>query len=530
MTTVPARDGVKHNPSGLCKDTSSALVQHCRGERVPVQNCCAAPLVLPGSSRRSWFGQTLSLGVAACLGQWAVPAPAQTSAQTPQHTSGAGMLTRPIPSTGELLPAVGLGSWITFNVGNDSVARDACTEVVRAFFAGGGRLIDSSPMYGSSQPTIGYALAKLGQPKALFSAEKVWIGDAGQGVAQLDASRTFWGVPRFDLVQVHNLLAWREHLPRLLALKAAGQLRYVGITTSEGRRHGDIEQVMRTQPIDFVQLSYNLLDREAETRLLPLAQERGIAVIVNRPFREGALLAQLRRHRLPGWAMELGCDGWAQAALKFIVSHPAVTCAIPATSQVAHVRQNLGAMRGPIQRWPLDGRLGGLGLAGATGFAAWAFVWQRYVPINWGAQAMAVALALEAVLVLVLVLVLGVIAQPCSALEPSYTLSPLRWRVGLGLIVGAAVLYPGIALIAGRPWTQGEWVGVAVDPTVLALLGWLLCAVPLTRLARIGWWATALTALALGLASAATLATMGAMEAWPLSVALLLILMTLRRL
>jgi diketogulonate reductase-like aldo/keto reductase len=344
VTTVPARDGVKHNPSGLCKDTRSALVQHCRRERVPVQNCCAAPPVLPCSSRRSWFGQTLSLGVAAGLGQLALPA----SAQTQQQTSGAGLLARPIPSTGELLPAVGLGSWITFNVGNDSVARDASTEVVRAFFAGGGRLIDSSPMYGSSQPTIGYALAKLGQPKALFSAEKVWIGDVGQGAAQLEASRTFWGVSRFDLVQVHNLLAWREHLPRLLALKAAGQLRYVGITTSEGRRHADIEQVMRTQPIDFVQLSYNLLDREAEARLLPLAQDRGIAVIVNRPFREGALLEQLRRHRLPGWAAELGCDGWAQAALKFIVSHPAVTCAIPATSQVAHVRQNLGAMRGPM--------------------------------------------------------------------------------------------------------------------------------------------------------------------------------------
>jgi diketogulonate reductase-like aldo/keto reductase len=344
VTTVPARDGVKHNPSGLGNDTSVSFAPNSQGETVECQNRCAAPPVLPCSSRRSWFGQTLSLGVAAGLGQWAMPA----SAQTPQHTSGAGLLARPIPSTGELLPAVGLGSWITFNVGNDSVARDASTEVVRAFFAGGGRLIDSSPMYGSSQPTIGYALAKLGQPKALFSAEKVWIGDAGQGAAQLEASRTFWGVPRFDLVQVHNLLAWREHLPRLLERKAAGQLRYVGITTSEGRRHGDIEQVMRTQPIDFVQLSYNLLDREAEARLLPLAQDRGIAVIVNRPFREGALLAQLRRHRLPGWATELGCDGWAQVALKFIVSHPAVTCAIPATSQVAHVRQNLGAMRGPM--------------------------------------------------------------------------------------------------------------------------------------------------------------------------------------
>jgi hypothetical protein len=175
------------------------------------------------------------------------------------------------------------------------------------------------------------------------------------------------------------------------------------------------------------------------------------------------------------------------------------------------------------KRWPLVWRLGGLGLAAAAGLAAWAFVWQRYVPINWGAQALAVALALAAVLVLVL------IAQPRSALAPSHTLSRLRWWVGLGLMACVAVLYPGLALLAGRPWTQGEWVGMAVDPTVLALLGWLLCAVPLTPLARICWWATVVTALALGLASAATLATMGAMEAWPLSLALLLIVLTLRK-
>jgi diketogulonate reductase-like aldo/keto reductase len=151
-----------------------------------------------------------------------------------------------------------------------------------------------------------------------------------------------------DLMQVHNLLAWQDHLPRLLEMKAAGQLRYVGITTSHGRRHAELEHILRTQPIDFVQLSYNLLDREAEQRLLPLAQERRIAVIVNRPFRQGALLEQLRRHPLPGWAAEIQCDSWAQVALKFVVSHPAVTCAIPATSQVAHVRQNMGAARGHL--------------------------------------------------------------------------------------------------------------------------------------------------------------------------------------
>jgi diketogulonate reductase-like aldo/keto reductase len=266
-------------------------------------------------------------------------------------------LTRPIPSSGEALPLIGLGSWITFNVGGDVAARAASVEVVRAFFAEGGRMIDSSPMYGSSQPTIGYALAQIGRPAALFSAEKVWVGDGARGAAQMEASRAYWGVARFDLMQVHNLLAWQEHLPRLFEMKAAGRLRYVGITTSEGRRHAEIEQVMRSQPIDFVQLSYNLLDREAEQRLLPLAQQRGIAVIVNRPFREGALLRQLARHPLPGWAAEIDCQHWAQVALKFAVSHPAVTCAIPATSQVAHLRQNMAAARGRLPDAALRSRM-----------------------------------------------------------------------------------------------------------------------------------------------------------------------------
>ena len=263
----------------------------------------------------------------------------------PDARAAAPMMRR-IPSSGEALPVVGLGSWITFNVGNDTAAREACVAVVRAFFAADGRLIDSSPMYGSSQPTIGHALAQLGHPAALFSAEKVWVGDGARGAAQIEASRAYWGVPRFDLMQVHNLLAWQQHLPQLFEMKAAGRLRYVGITTSEGRRHVEIEQVMRTQPIDFVQISYNLLDREVEQRILPLAMERGIAVIVNRPFREGALLRQLSRHRLPGWAVDIDCQVWAQVALKFVVTHPAVTCAIPATSQVAHLRQNMAASLG----------------------------------------------------------------------------------------------------------------------------------------------------------------------------------------
>ena len=272
-----------------------------------------------------------------------------TACLLPQHVHAqAWPLTRSVPSSGEALPVIGLGSWITFNVGNDRVARDSCAEVMRAFFAAGGRMIDSSPMYGSSQDVIGDGLRKLGKPAALFAADKVWISSGARGPEQIETSRRRWDVQRFDLLQVHNLLSWEEHLRTLQAMKAEGRLRYVGITTSEGRRHGDVERIMRSQTIDFVQITYNVLDREVEARILPLARERGIGVIVNRPFREGALLKQVQRHPLPGWAAEIECANWAQVLLKFIVSHPAITCAIPATSNVAHVRENMAAARGPL--------------------------------------------------------------------------------------------------------------------------------------------------------------------------------------
>jgi diketogulonate reductase-like aldo/keto reductase len=256
------------------------------------------------------------------------------------------LLARRIPSSGEELPVVGLGTWITFNVGDDVSARDECAEVMRAFFEAGGRLIDSSPMYGSSQSVIGHGLTKLGRPAALFSADKVWTSSDGR--RQIEETRRRWRVPSLDLVQVHNLLSWEEQLPVLFAMKAEKRIRYVGITTSEGRRHREIEQLMRAHPLDFVQVTYNALDREVERRILPLAQERRIAVIVNRPFRQGELIDHVRRHPLPGWAREIDCANWAQFLLKFIVAHPAVTCAIPATSSVAHVRENMGAASGRL--------------------------------------------------------------------------------------------------------------------------------------------------------------------------------------
>ena len=259
-----------------------------------------------------------------------------------------GPLTKPIPSSGEALPLVGLGSWITFNVGDDPQARDACTEVMRAFFDDGGRMIDSSPMYGSATAVIGYGLAKLGHPQALFAADKVWISSGDEGPAQIEQSRKNWGVARFDLLQVHNLLAWEEHLDTLFAMKADGKLRYVGITTSHGRRHADIESIMRAHPLDFVQVTYNIVDREVEQSILPLAREKGIAVIANRPFQQGALIRGLQGQQLPSCAGDIGATSWAAFLLKFIVSHPAVTCAIPATSKVAHVRENMRAAHAPL--------------------------------------------------------------------------------------------------------------------------------------------------------------------------------------
>jgi diketogulonate reductase-like aldo/keto reductase len=300
--------------------------------------------------RSSEFSRRKLLGSLAAISAAAMLRPASPAAQQSP------MLTRPIPSTGEVLPVVGLGSWITFNVGDDSVARDDCAAVMRAFFTAGGRLIDSSPMYGSSQPVIGYGIAKLGHPPSLFSADKVWTSGA-DGPTQIEQSRRYWDIPRFDLLQVHNLLDWEAHLPMLHAMKAAGQLRYVGITTSEGRRHGEFEQVMRAQPLDFIQVTYNILDREAEERILPLAAERGMAVLINRPFRRGALTRELEDYPLPGWASEIGCASWAQVLLKFIVSHPAVTCAIPATSRVDHVQENMAAASGPLPDAALRARM-----------------------------------------------------------------------------------------------------------------------------------------------------------------------------
>lgn len=255
---------------------------------------------------------------------------------------------RRIPSTGAEIPVVGLGTWMTFNVGSDPALLQQSADVMEAFFAEGGGMIDSSPMYGSAQQTIGRGLSRIGRREPLFSADKVWTSSVEDGPAQMEMTRSHWTVPRFDLMQVHNLRAVEGHLETLFAMKDSGALAHVGVTTSHGRRHAELEDVMKRHPLDFVQLTYNVLDREAEDRLLPLARERGIGVIVNRPFRRGALIERFRSEPLPSWAAEIGASTWAQILLKYVISHPDVTVAIPATTRPAHVRENKQAARGPL--------------------------------------------------------------------------------------------------------------------------------------------------------------------------------------
>lgn len=246
------------------------------------------------------------------------------------------------------MPSIGMGSWRTFDVGADPARRASRTSVLKAFFDNGGVLIDSSPMYGTSQDVIGAGLQELGGVPKLFAADKVWIEGREAGKRQTADSLRRWGVERFDLLQVHNLVDWRAHLPWLFDLKSAGALGFVGVTSYAGIRYEEMARIVETEPLDFVQLTYNIVDRDAEMRLLPLAYEKGVAVIANRPFREGALFERVRGARLPAIAAEIGAATWAQFFLKFAISHPAITAAIPATSRVDHMIENMAAMSGPM--------------------------------------------------------------------------------------------------------------------------------------------------------------------------------------
>jgi len=262
-----------------------------------------------------------------------------------------GMLKKPIPSSGEEIPVIGMGTWKTFNVGDDRKLRLARTRVLEAFFRHGGGMVDCSPMYGSAGEVMGFALEQLGTTEPLFAAEKVWTEDGSATRAEIAELESIWGIAPFDLMQIHNLVGWREHLETLREMKQEGGIRYIGITTSHGRRHDELEQIMaREDDIDFVQLTYSITARKAERRLLPLARERGIAIIANRPYNHGPLIKRLKaREKVPDWASEeFGCRTWADFLLRFIVSHPALTCAIPATTQVEHMNENMLAGSGPM--------------------------------------------------------------------------------------------------------------------------------------------------------------------------------------
>lgn len=257
-------------------------------------------------------------------------------------------LTKRIPKSDEPLPVIGMGTSRTFDVADDPALIAPLGEVLGGFFANGGQLIDSSPMYGAAEHIVGTLLGDMQPRPRLFAATKVWTDGKSSGARQMERSRQLWGIERFDLMQVHNLLDWQTHLPTLREWKAAGRIRYLGVTTSHGQRHAELERIMSSEALDFVQFTYNIVDRAAEQRLLPLAAERGMAVIANRPFKGGALFRQVRGQALPAWAQSLGCANWAQFFLKFIVSHPAVTCAIPATTRVDHLGENMGALSGPL--------------------------------------------------------------------------------------------------------------------------------------------------------------------------------------
>lgn len=253
-----------------------------------------------------------------------------------------------VPSTGEVLPVIGMGTARTFDVGADPRARQELLPVLQALFDNGGTVIDSSPMYGSAEEVVGDLLKRVRHEQAPFVATKVWTYGKEPGIRQMRGSMERMGVKVFDLMQIHNLRDWRVHVETLKEWKAAGKVRYIGITTSHGRMHEELEQAMKEQPFDFVQLSYNVEDRAVEERLLPLAAERGMAVLVNRPFQRGGLFKRTKGKPLPDWAKEFDCTSWAQFFLKFAVSHPATTCAIPATANLRHMIDNMGANYGRL--------------------------------------------------------------------------------------------------------------------------------------------------------------------------------------
>lgn len=262
--------------------------------------------------------------------------------------AGAAILARAIPSSGEMLPAIGLGTWRTFDVGASASDRAPLREVLQRFVELGGRVVDTSPMYGAAESVVGDLAVELGVGDRLFLATKVWTAGREAGIAQMAQSIRRLRARRLDLMQIHNLLDWRTHLRTLRDDKQAGRLRYVGVTHYTASAYDELERVLLHEPLDFVQVNYSLDEREAERRILPLARDRGIAVLVNRPLAAGGLFDRVRGRALPPWAAEEGCESWAQVFLKWILGHPAVTCVIPATSRARHLVDDIRAGLGSV--------------------------------------------------------------------------------------------------------------------------------------------------------------------------------------
>jgi diketogulonate reductase-like aldo/keto reductase len=280
---------------------------------------------------------------------WIAGVAAVSFLRSAQSAEKAGaVITRPIPSSGEQLPVIGMGTSRTFDVADDATARAPLAGVMKEFLAGGGRLIDSSPMYGRAEQVTGDLLREAGAPSKVFVATKVWTEGRDAGIEQMRRSFERLGVERMDLMQVHNLKDWRTQLATLREWKAQGRIRYIGITTSVASQYAEFEQVMRAEKLDFVQLNYSIGEREAESVLLPLARERGMATLINRPFMRADLFRRVAGKPLPDWAKEIGCTSWGQVFLKWIAGHPATTCIIPASAKAANMRDNMQAGVGEL--------------------------------------------------------------------------------------------------------------------------------------------------------------------------------------
>ena len=258
------------------------------------------------------------------------------------------MLTRTIPSSGERLPVIGLGTYKGFDVSLCGNERTVLTETLQGLLSAGGSVMDSSPMYGRAEGVLGGLLAAQRAREQAFIATKVWTEGRAAGIEQMNRSMNLLRCERLDLMQVHNLVDWRTHLQTLREWREEGRIRYLGITHYSSSAYVQMEKIMRSEALDFVQLNYSLDEREAERRLLPLAMERKVAVLVNLPFGAGRLFRELRGKPVPEWLKEAGCDTWAQALLKFVLAHHAVTCVIPGTGNPAHMTENCKAGQGPL--------------------------------------------------------------------------------------------------------------------------------------------------------------------------------------